>query len=186
MKSTLQHLSGSRRGHSDVVEKERFTIGTAPDCDLHFSAAVDSRVSDYQAEISYENCEYYLRDLQSVSGTFVNNVQVTEIIIRDGDLIEFGLGGPKVRFLVRQDDHLACKPFREILSDSRALAVERPRNLTVTATVFARALVEGLIREASPRAKLIAAIVSRSGVKRPLPPICGPNLKWRKADWKRS
>jgi hypothetical protein len=39
-----------------------------------------------------------LRDEGSTNGTFLNDRRVTEQVLRDGDRIEFGLGGPTARF----------------------------------------------------------------------------------------
>lgn len=47
----------------------------------------NSRVSRFHAEIKYEEGKFMLRDLDSTSGTFVNNVQVTESQLYSGDLI---------------------------------------------------------------------------------------------------
>lgn len=161
MKTTITHLSGSKRGHAEDFSQEMILVGSAPECDLRFDATQDAQTDRFQAQIFYQNCEYYLKDLGSRSGTFVNDIKVDEIILKDGDIIEFGLGGPKVRFRARPEDHLTCKPFRQIVSTSQALAL-RERTLTqrpqarITATVFAKELVRGLVREATPKTKIIA------------------------------
>jgi S1-C subfamily serine protease/pSer/pThr/pTyr-binding forkhead associated (FHA) protein len=164
MKTTITHLSGSKRGQAEEFSQEMILVGSAPECDLHFDETQDDQTDRFQAQIFYQNCEYYLKDLGSRSGTFVNDIKVDEIILKDGDIIEFGLRGPKVRFRARPEDHLECKPFRQIVSTSQALAL-RERVLTqrpqvrITATVFTKELIRGLVREATPRTKIVAGAV---------------------------
>jgi S1-C subfamily serine protease/pSer/pThr/pTyr-binding forkhead associated (FHA) protein len=161
MKTTITHLSGSKRGQAEDFSQEMILIGSAPECDLRFDEAQDEQTDRFQAQIFYQNCEYYLKDLGSRSGTFVNDIKVDEIILKDGDIIELGMGGPKVRFRARPEDHLECKPFRQIVTTSQALAL-RERTLTqrpqarITATVFTKELIRGLVREATPRTKIVA------------------------------
>jgi pSer/pThr/pTyr-binding forkhead associated (FHA) protein len=47
----------------------------------------DNQVSRFHAEIRYEEGKFMLRDLDSTSGTFINNVQVAESQLFSGDLI---------------------------------------------------------------------------------------------------
>ena len=51
-----------------------------------------------------------MKDKESAKGTFVNNRLVKEISLKDGDLIEFGAGGPKVRFRIKTDEIEVYKP----------------------------------------------------------------------------
>ncbi len=46
-----------------------------------------TKVSRFHAEIRYEKGKFALKDLDSTSGTFVNNIQVRESQLFSGDLI---------------------------------------------------------------------------------------------------
>ena len=91
MKVLIVHLSGSKRGRTEVFGEERIRVGTDPDSQLRFDPLLDRSTSPFHAQIEWRDGEYLLKDL--VKGTFVNNQQVEEKGLQDGDLIEFGLGG---------------------------------------------------------------------------------------------
>ncbi len=158
MRATFIHLSGSRRGGSDTIDQDRIRIGTAPECDLRFDPEADPTVSPAHAEIRFENCDFILSDTFSAAGTFVNDRMVAEIILQDGDFIELGEGGPKLRFRVPPEDAAACKPFHLIVADSQALARARPTGGRIaSATDFVKHMGLAVAREASPAVKLSAA-----------------------------
>lgn len=73
-----------------------FTAGTAPEGDI---VLADSHlVSARHASIRFENNRWFVRDERSVYGTYVNQRRVKEQGLRDGDVLELGLGGPVLRF----------------------------------------------------------------------------------------
>ena len=161
MRVTFIHLSGSRRGQSETFDQDRIRVGTASECDLRFDPEVDRAVSPAQAEIRFENCDVILSDAFSAGGTFVNDRMVAEIILQDGDFIELGEGGPKLRFRGRPEDAATCKPFHLIVSDAQALARSHPTGgRIVSATDFVRHMALAVVREASPAAKAAAGGVA--------------------------
>lgn len=155
MRATFIHLSGGRRGETEVFERDRLQIGSHPECDLELEGR---SVSPFHAAIRYENCEYFLRDLGSADGTFVNGSQVSEILLQDDDLIEFGIGGPKLRFRVRPDDHVGCKPLRRIFTDARDLAREYGGGPVRGASTFLRQALVEIVREYSWRLGIAALV----------------------------
>jgi pSer/pThr/pTyr-binding forkhead associated (FHA) protein len=63
------------------------TIGRAPDNDL----AVDNlAVSNYHAKIYYEAGRMVIEDLDSLNGTFVNDLRVERATLHDGDKVHVG------------------------------------------------------------------------------------------------
>jgi pSer/pThr/pTyr-binding forkhead associated (FHA) protein len=63
------------------------TIGRAPDNDM----AIDNlAVSDYHARVYTEAGHLVVEDLNSLNGTFVNEMRIERAMLRDGDVIQVG------------------------------------------------------------------------------------------------
>ena len=67
---------------STVIGRERTPGGVV----LH-----DPNVSRNHAELSFDGQGWRIRDLNSTNGTLVNDVDVDDCALRDGDLITLGL-----------------------------------------------------------------------------------------------
>ena len=160
MKAIFVHLSGSKRGKTDSFINQKISIGTDSSCNLRFEQSIDKSTSTFHAEICLEKCDYILKDLDSSRGTLVNNILVKEVVLHDGDLIEYGEDGPRVRFRIKTEEGDVCKPFREILADSMDLAREpyRGRRLT-TAMAFFKSLLIEAFTQSSLGFKLISFFI---------------------------
>jgi sigma-B regulation protein RsbU (phosphoserine phosphatase) len=122
--------SGPRRV---PVEKDVFTVGRRTGNDLRL---VGADISREHAEVGREGEQYVLRDRQSRFGTFVNNAQVTEQILKHGDLIRLGQsGGVEMVFL--------CEPVAE-LPQSREPLTDRTITSAGSELRQVAALLEGL------------------------------------------
>lgn len=66
------------------LQKEITSLGRKLDNDLVLQ---DALVSRYHAEIKYEDGKFTLYDLDSTSGTFLNNKKIKKSILYSGDLI---------------------------------------------------------------------------------------------------
>lgn len=155
MKAIFVHLSGSKRGKTEFFTSSKINIGTNDSCNLRFEQATDKNISSLHAEIRLERCDYILRDLDSSKGTLVNNRPIKEVIINDGDLVEFGENGPRARFRVKTEEGDICKPFTEMLADSMDLAREpyKGRKLS-TALAFFRILLTEAFTQSSLKFKV--------------------------------
>lgn len=111
MRATFTHLSGSRKGDNDRLVENRIRIGRAPD-NLIIFGDTDRRVSAHHAELRQQGDQYILRDLGSTNGTMVNGRRVMTTELQHDDLIEFGAGGPLVRFVVERSGGVA--PTEEV------------------------------------------------------------------------
>ncbi len=160
MKAIFVHLSGSKRGKTESFKDSKISIGTDSSCNLSFNQSIDKNTSSLHAEINLQECDYILKDLESAKGTFVNNRQIKEVVIHDGDLIEYGENGPRIRFRVKAEEGDVCKPFREILADSMDLArePEKGRKL-VTATSFFKSLLTETFTQSSAKFKLVTVFI---------------------------
>ena len=159
MKAIFVHLSGSHRGNTEVFASEKISIGTDASADLHFDPEVDRNTSRYHAEIQLKECDYILKDKGSAKGTVVNNRLVNEIVLKDGDLIEFGAGGPKVRFRIKTDEAEVYKPWTEMIEDSLGMARTSQKGRIITATAFFRQLLLEAFTQSSHTFKIGAFLV---------------------------
>jgi len=77
---------GALAGTRWKLDRERFTLGRSPDCDLVF---LERQLSRYHVRIEHDADGYLLRDLGSKNGTTVNGepVQGQPYRLRDGDEI---------------------------------------------------------------------------------------------------
>ncbi|MEC8253119.1 MAG: trypsin-like peptidase domain-containing protein [Planctomycetota bacterium] len=155
MRAQLLHLSGPLRGRTGTYPEQVVRVGSAPHVEVTLAHAL---VAGDHARIEWqqEECKFHLR--RDDGQVFVNGDEVEEIILKDGDLIEFGPGGPMARFRTDVPMGAVCKPVRRMLSDAAEVA---RYSGTMTAT---RALTSDLFTRATPRLKvgfplLVAAVV---------------------------
>ena len=160
MKAIFVHLSGSKRGKTELFTDSKISVGTDPSCNLSFDQSIDKSTSPFHAEVNLQGCDHVLKDLDSAKGTFVNNRQIKEVVIHDGDLIEYGDNGPRTRFRIKTEEGDVCKPFREILADSMDIAREpqKGRKL-ITATAFFKSLLTEAFTQSSAKFKLVTAFI---------------------------
>jgi hypothetical protein len=87
------------RGHDYLLSTGTFTLGRDPKCDLVFETELYPSVSARHCEIVFDRKVYTLRD-RSRHGTQVNDQAVAQqVVLRSGDWIRLGPGGPVLRFL---------------------------------------------------------------------------------------
>ena len=98
----LIHIKGPMKGNIQEFYEGRISIGRHPSYHLHFPADLDI-VSRDHAEIIREGNKFKLVD-HSANGTFVNGKLVKEVYLKNGDVLEFAKGGPKVSFLTEMKE----------------------------------------------------------------------------------
>ncbi|MEN3333908.1 MAG: serine protease Do [Blastocatellia bacterium] len=123
MRVVLTHLVGSDKGKRERFDKERVSIGRAPDNDLHFNDG-QRRVSSHHAEINRRGEGFLLHDLGSTNGTMINGRRVITSELNHDDMIEFGAGGPLLRFVVELDEGEQASAA-QLAGDSPALTPRR-------------------------------------------------------------
>jgi S1-C subfamily serine protease len=88
------HLNGPEEGRTVALTQLPATIGSAPGLDV-----VIAGIADRHASIDRDKGgDVVLRDAGSEQGTFLAGQPVREAVLHDGDVVELGHGGPRVRF----------------------------------------------------------------------------------------
>ena len=99
MKVHLRIESGARSGETLVFERDRISVGRHPTSELQFDTERDLEVSTRHAVLLRQGHRWFVRDLESRNGTFLNGDRVLgDGDLRDGDRLSFGIGGPTVVF----------------------------------------------------------------------------------------
>jgi hypothetical protein len=87
---------GGRAGESFPLDGERLTVGRRPDSDIFLD---DVTVSRDHAVLVRRGSDYFLDDLGSLNGTYVNRRRIESHRLADGD--ELQIGKYKLAYLSR-------------------------------------------------------------------------------------
>ena len=120
MRAQLLHLSGPLRGRTITYPDRLVRIGSGEHSEARILSSV---VASNHAEIEWvkAECKFHLRAFEGA--VFINGNEVAEVILKDGDLLEFGAGGPVARFRIYVPTGAVCKPVRRMLGDAKELAL---------------------------------------------------------------
>ena len=94
--SLVVRSGGGRAGESFEVTGDRSLIGRSPECDVFLD---DVTVSRRHAERVRDRTAYTVRDLGSLTGTFVNRRRIESIVLEDDDEVQ--VGKYRLTFLLR-------------------------------------------------------------------------------------
>lgn len=95
----LVHIQGPLKGEIQEFSDNEISIGRHPSCHVRFPKDF-AIISREHARIFREGNRFKLID-QSTNGTYLNGTKITEAILKDGDILLFADGGPKVSFLTK-------------------------------------------------------------------------------------
>ncbi|NLI80250.1 MAG: FHA domain-containing protein [Deltaproteobacteria bacterium] len=121
----LVHLQGPMKGQIQEFTDPVISIGRSPECQIRFPADL-TVVSRKHADIVRDGNRFKLTD-HSTNGTFVNGKRVEEAFLKNGDVLIFSEGGPKVSFLTQmreQDQRPSPAPLAK--AQEAMPARERP------------------------------------------------------------
>ncbi len=121
----LVHIEGPLKGEIQELSDPEIIIGRHPECQVRFPKDVVI-LSRRHARIVREGNRFKLID-QSTNGTYVNGRQVPEAYLKDGDVITFAEGGPKLSFLTQISDQPAPQPPTPEPPPAVALAAPTPQ-----------------------------------------------------------
>lgn len=98
----LVHIHGPLKGQIQEFSQSEIVIGRNPSCHVRFPTDL-TIVSREHARIIREGNRFQVAD-SSANGTFVNGKRVKEAYLKDGDVLSFAEGGPKVSFLTQMKE----------------------------------------------------------------------------------
>ena len=123
----LVHIYGPLKGEIQEFSESTILIGRHPSCHVLFPKDL-AIVSRRHAQIIREGNRFKLID-QSANGTFVNGKKVKEAYLKDGDVLIFAEGGPKVSFLtkmVERQNEIKDTPLPGSPQEPEIAEVEKP------------------------------------------------------------
>ncbi|MFQ5605126.1 MAG: FHA domain-containing protein [bacterium] len=118
-----------------------FKIGREASCDVHIA---DSVVSGHHIEILFENGQWWLHDLHSTNGTFLDGELVHKKLLHERATLQLGKGGPIVSLKVKQK-----RPTNKDISHNRISATKIKTLLSIT-QVYQHYFSPSLSRAAGP------------------------------------
>jgi pSer/pThr/pTyr-binding forkhead associated (FHA) protein len=95
----LIHIEGPLKGEIQEFTNPEISIGRHPSCQVQFPKDLKI-VSRKHAQIIREGNRFKLIN-HSQNGTFLNGKRIPEAYLKDGDVLIFAQGGPKVSFLTK-------------------------------------------------------------------------------------
>jgi ABC-type multidrug transport system ATPase subunit/pSer/pThr/pTyr-binding forkhead associated (FHA) protein len=111
MRAILEVTDGAVKGLKLEVLSAPIVVGRSPDCRLRLDPHRDTQASGHHCQIELRGDRYWVVDLNSSNGTFVNQKRVSEQPLTDGDVLTFGMGGPTARF--ETGEHASPQGYRE-------------------------------------------------------------------------
>ncbi len=106
----LAYLSGSKANQEEKFPLRDFkeiTLGRDPSSTVRFSEEAGTVVSRQHARITRNIAlpsQFFITDLDSRNGTFINGQRIVgTVIIKPGDVVQCGAGGPEFRFSVEPE-----------------------------------------------------------------------------------
>ena len=118
-KLSFEHLSGTRRGEIDILTTTPATIGSEAGVQVLVPGAASRH-----ARILHEGDRVVLQDAGSGQETLLANEAVREVALHDGDVVELGSGGPRLRFRREWEARASALPrLREHADFRMALAL---------------------------------------------------------------
>src|SRR5229473_2465699 len=102
---SLRILTGSLENQEIELTPDPMTVGRSSACNIRIG---DAGVSSKHAKLWCEDGQYFVMDLGSTNGTFVNDRDVDREQLADGDTITFGM--TKAQFVADQPKPRAAPP----------------------------------------------------------------------------
>src|SRR5437660_7650459 len=86
--ASLRFLGGALADQEIELTADAMTVGRGSSCQIQVT---DAGVSSKHAKVYCENNQFYVMDLGSTNGTYVNDKDVDRQALEDGDVVTFGM-----------------------------------------------------------------------------------------------
>lgn len=96
------HIQGPLKGEIQEFSDSKILVGRKSSCHVRFPKDLNT-ISRLHAKLVRDGNRFKIVD-ESSNGTFVNGKEVKEAFLKDGDVLMFAEGGPKVSFLTQVKD----------------------------------------------------------------------------------
>ena len=93
MKLTITINDGSLAGQRFELRNGHMSIGRTATCTVRFDPLVEKIASSQHAFVEARAGGFHLTDNNSTNGTYVNGERVSQVMLNDGDQIQFGTNG---------------------------------------------------------------------------------------------
>lgn len=111
-------LSGKRRGHCEPLERKTIRIVIVPDLCPQFLESEEKQTQEYHATLHRVSNTYEI-SVSPGHDVWVNGEKITGTqLLKSGDLLELGQGGPVVRYRLYPAGHMPVKSLNEVVIDS--------------------------------------------------------------------
>lgn len=94
-------MTGENKGTTYIVKNKRVVMGRGDSVDIK---VMDSKCSREHLELVFNNGKYILTDLESQNGTIVNDLKVSQHILRDSDKVIIGKTVFSYKVIERTED----------------------------------------------------------------------------------
>lgn len=141
---TITHITGRRAGEIVSCRSWPATLGRAPSNAIQL-ATHDTRASAKHAELQFDGLHVYLVDLNSTNGTYLRGRRITRAKLASGDVVEFGIGGPQLRFdfIAKLTQPAIPIPAASPIPPTQiAAAIPTPPQVSISPLVNAQPIVE--------------------------------------------
>jgi pSer/pThr/pTyr-binding forkhead associated (FHA) protein len=89
--------------------RQNFTLGRGDDCDLRFH---DTQVSLRHARFVWDGSRWFVEDLQSTNGTYLNGMRIQRAALPPQATLELVQGGPVIAYDIEQPEQPVAASFR--------------------------------------------------------------------------
>jgi pSer/pThr/pTyr-binding forkhead associated (FHA) protein len=107
------------------LPEETTSVGRIAENQLHIP---DDSASSRHAEILFENANFYVRDLDSTNGTFINGSKTESAVLKHGDEVRFG--SVACLFISENADSAVAPEAAAIEEQQPSSKSVRPENFT--------------------------------------------------------
>ena len=101
-------FGGAQQGEMTILEGDYFRVGSAPDCDIQFSAETNPEIGRYHCEIQVEGGEFWLIPATGCKVWLNFDEATTKTKLQNGDMLFFGKPlGAGIRVLLKIEERKA-------------------------------------------------------------------------------